>query len=105
MEQFGLAIIFFFEYPVIASAFTSGTINGTLGSYLYRELLSITIQFLAAAFGANFFVASDPMANRAISQPSKFWYTSIFYLKIDKFMCILKSNDIFQQHNAGVVSR
>ena len=62
MEQFGLAIIFFFEYPVIASAFTSGTINGTLGSYLYRELLSITIQFLAAAFGANFLVGHSKIS-------------------------------------------
>ena len=53
-----MAIIFFSEYPVIASALTSGTINGTFVSYLYRELLSITIHLLAAALGANVFVAS-----------------------------------------------
>ena len=32
--SFGLAIILFFEYSRMASGFTSGTIRGTLGSYL-----------------------------------------------------------------------
>ena len=31
----------------------------------------MTTQFAAAAFGANFFVASEPMAKRAMSHPLK----------------------------------
>ena len=67
MEQFGLAIIFFFLKSEIWLGFTSGTIKGTSLSILKNEELSITIHLFLPAIGANFFETSEPAENKAMS--------------------------------------
>ena len=71
VEQFGLEMIFLFLKSKIASGFTSGTINGISGSYLYSDELSMTKHPALAARGACVFVASEPIAKRAISKKEK----------------------------------
>ena len=52
VEQFGLAMIFFFLKSFKASGLTSATTNGTSGSVRKCEVLSMTIHPCLAALGA-----------------------------------------------------
>src|SRR5207248_11401257 len=71
VEQFGLAIIFFLVKPETASAFTSGTINGTSGSIRQAEELSITTAPCAAIFGDHSFDTAAPADIRQMSTSEK----------------------------------
>ena len=52
VEQLGLAMMRRLVKSAIASGFTSGTTNGMSSSYRNSEVLSMTTQPAAAAFGA-----------------------------------------------------
>ena len=64
-------MMFFFLKPAVASAFTSGTINGTSGSMRQAEELSITTQPCAPIFGDQTFDTSPPADIRQISVSEK----------------------------------
>src|SRR5690606_38917395 len=65
VEQFGFAMMRRRAWSASACAFTSGTTSGTSASLRQRELLSITMQPAAAAFGAYSPDASAPAENSA----------------------------------------
>ena len=71
VEQLGFAIIFLFLYSSNASGLTSGTTNGTSGSILKKEVLSITIQPFSPAIGAQTSDTLEPAEKRAISTSEK----------------------------------
>ncbi len=71
VEQFGLAMMFFFLKPSVAAAFTSGTISGTSGSMRHAEELSITTAPAAPIFGDHSFDTAPPADIRQISTSEK----------------------------------
>src|SRR5674476_1495259 len=77
VEQFGLAMMFFLVKPATASAFTSGTINGTSGSMRQAEELSITTAPAAAIFGDHSFDTAPPADIRQMSTSETVSYTHL----------------------------
>ena len=65
VEQLGLAMIPLFH--LISSGLTSGTTSGTSGSIRQALELSITMQPLDAAIGANFKLVEPPADIRTMS--------------------------------------
>src|SRR6185369_7024263 len=63
VEQFGLAMTLSFFVNI--SAFTSGTINGLVGSIRHPDELSITVVPAAANFGAHSSDTDPPAEKRA----------------------------------------
>src|SRR5882672_7061034 len=70
VEQFGLAMMFFFVKPATASAFTSGTTSGTSGSMRQAEELSTTTAPALAAIGLNSRLTDDGVLDRTRSTPA-----------------------------------
>ena len=71
VEQFGLAMIFFFLKSFKASGLTSATTNGTSGSVRKCEVLSMTIHPCLAALGANSLDTFAPGEKMAMSVSAK----------------------------------
>ena len=75
--------MFRFSNRLTASAFTSGTINGTSGSILNCEVLSITTAPTFAALGANSAETCAPGEERTISVPLKLKFAKSCTSRID----------------------
>src|ERR1700759_689823 len=82
VEQFGLAMIFFFAKPFTASAFTSGTISGTSGSIRQADELSITTAPAAAIFGDHSLDTEPPADIRQMSVSEKSKLSSAFTFRV-----------------------
>ena len=82
VEQFGLAMMYFFEKPLAASAFTSGTTRGTSGSIRQADELSMTRQPTAPILGDHSFEMSPPADIRAMSTSRKSKWSSALHFRV-----------------------
>jgi hypothetical protein len=71
VEQFGLAMMYFFEKPLAASALTSGTTSGTSGSIRQADELSMTTQPRAPILGEYSFDTEPPADIKQMSVSEK----------------------------------
>src|SRR5205085_3261748 len=82
VEQFGLAMMFFFVNPPTASALTSGTTSGTSGSIRHADELSITTAPAAPILGDHSFDTAPPADIRQMSVSPKSKCSSALHFRV-----------------------